>query len=847
MKKLAERLLTVAMLATVLATACTPDEGTPEPNFPAEVSAFVEPASSYMLNLSPNQEWMVSIPSTASDYWGIRDGEQISNSVGGRAGDVTVEIVCLAEMQDLEPHTVEVSMSMGGQTRVIATLELAAGEPELIIRPAVTAQEQDNPDHKYFQTSDGSDGLIYEYAESGLADGETVPMLWDASRNGYVSYILVESNFNYGTEVTAGLRAEELQSPEPSARLSEYEIFCSAANLSDIPAEHDFNLTSDAPGYETVPVTFSAPQFVPHIEVRRATVTSDGQNFETPSGDDSPYNWLYEEEPLVLASDASGLPEAGTVDMIWRPSATIAEVDSYILIRSNFTFTVLPDQEWLSTDAGTKVDETSDTYETETYYRIYVAPEVLETGGAAGSVTINMGDADDDVYSQCFNVSSPNVSDIFYVTTVPTFSFDADGKYIQEEMTSGTNAETEITSAAPVKVMEFYLSEGWYRDDNDAMAVYNGGGWIKSSAYPDTEDGNAGGTEEDGFVWGSGNARIQTNALTVELEPNDGSDPREGMIMAFPEGVWNKIKQAADENPSMPGDVMEILFDGSSVADEYTEYIVAYIEQSGLPKAVEPYMLEEYWSQVGAGFEELSMMDDIYMAGLPGITGEIPGYAITYTTDVEDMGGYELGTESEFDVNVEFDSWEILDFNTGATVPDVSSFWAQLKESQYDDSPDNRYYIGIQPGEDTPSEGLVYFLLKNGSDYVAIIKLNYEPSGSGGETEDVNLYISMMGEGYEITKLESGSSDRPDGWETQPCFLLTFTGTEAGMAVIEGFPESPDFWNQAESWVEISRMSGTSYSFMFNLAAATGEDGIVSFYDVNYGTALKIVCRVVTE
>ena len=748
MKKLAERLLPVTLLLAALVTACTTDEGTPAPNFPDPVEDFVEPNSTYTLHLSPNQEWMVSIPSTASDflspnqewmvsipstasdYWGIRDGEQISNSVGGRAGDVTVEIVCLAEMQDLEPHTVEVSMSMGGQTRVIATLELAAGEPELIIRPAVTAQEQDNPDHKYFQTSDGSDGLIYEYAESGLADGETVPMLWDASRNGYVSYILVESNFNYGTEVTAGLRAEELQSPESSARLSEYEIFCSAVNLSDIPAEHDFNLTSDAPGYETVPVTFSAPQFVPHIEVRKATVTSDGQNFETPSGDDSPYNWLYEEEPLVLASDASGLPEAGTVDMIWRPSATIAEVDSYILIRSNFTFTVLPDQEWLSTDAGTKVDETSDTYETETYYRIYVAPEVLETGGAAGSVTINMGDADDDVYSQCFNVSSPNVSDIFYVTTVPTFSFDADGKYIQEEMTSGTNAETEITSAAPVKVMEFYLSEGWYRDDNDAMAVYYGGGWIKSSAYPDTEDGNAGGTEEDGFVWGSGNARIQTNALTVELEPNDGSDPREGMIMAFPEGVWNKIKQAADDNPSMPGDVMEILFDGSSVADEYTEYIVAYIEQSGLPKAVEPYMLEEYWSQVGAGFEELSMMDDIYMAGLPGITGEIPGYAITYTTDVEDMGGYELGTESEFDVNVEFDSWEILDFNTGATVPDVSLFWAQLKESQYDDSPDNRYYIGIQPGEDTPSEGLVYFLLKNGSDYVAIIKLNYEPSGS---------------------------------------------------------------------------------------------------------------------
>ena len=107
------------------------------------------------------------------------------------------------------------------------------------------------------------------------------------------------------------------------------------------------------------------------------------------------------------------------------------------------------------------------------------------------------------------------------------------------------------------------------------MAAIYGGGWINSSAYP--ADGDTGDAEEEGFLWSSSDAKIQTNSLTVELEPNDGGDPREGMIMAFPQGVWNKIKQAADENPSMPGDVMEILFDGSSVADEYTEYIVAYI------------------------------------------------------------------------------------------------------------------------------------------------------------------------------------------------------------------------------------------------------------------------------
>ena len=828
MKKLAERLLTVAMLATVLATACTPDEGTPEPNFPAEVSAFVEPASSYMLNLSPNQEWMVSIPSTASDYWGIRDGEQISNSVGGRAGDVTVEIVCLAEMQDLEPHTVEVSMSMGGQTRVIATLELAAGEPELIIRPAVTAQEQDNPDHKYFQASDGSDGLIYEYAESGLADGETVPMLWDASRNGYVSYILVESNFNYGTEVTAGLRAEELQSPESSARLSEYEIFCSAVNLSDIPAEHDFNLTSDAPGYETVPVTFSAPQFVPHIEVRKATVTSDGQNFETPSGDDSPYNWLYEEEPLVLASDASGLPEAGTVDMIWRPSATIAEVDSYILIRSNFTFTVLPDQEWLSTDAGTKVDETSDTYETETYYRIYVAPEVLETGGAAGSVTINMGDADDDVYSQCFNVSSPNVSDIFYVTTVPTFSFDADGKYIQEEMTSGTNAETEITSAAPVKVMEFYLSEGWYRDDNDAMAVYYGGGWIKSSAYPDTEDGNAGDTEEDGFVWGSGNARIQTNALTVELEPNDGGDPREGMIMAFPKGVWEKMQTTAEGNPYW-GDITSLLFPenlGGAILDpDYADYIVAYIEQSAPAGPVEPYM-PEYWEAAGASFETLYDDPIIMDFGVQNC------YLITYTYSDLDVTP-TFGVESQFSLNFDYTDYEILDGNLEPFEDGVQP-WIKLAEGD-----DGMYYVEATPGEVTAKSAYVAFIGDGG--YVAAIKVSYEP---GGGSEDLELGFAMPTQDFTLEELTG--TDKPAGIEN-PCWLLTCNNPEGAMATISGLPADLIHWGE-ESWLSITPMAGmTMFDVNGSLVTADNNECNVTIASSSGNILCVIVCRVITE
>ena len=314
MKKLAQRLLPVTLLLAALVTACTTDEGTPAPNFPDPVEDFVEPNSTYTLHLSPNQEWMVSIPSTASDFWGIRNGEQISYSIGGPAGDVTVEIVCLAEMNDLADHEVEVSMRMGGETRVIATLTLSRGEALLNIVPAKIAEDSDG--HEYFQTPAESTGFLYEYGDP-LAAGAAVPMLWDATRNGYVSYIRVESNFSYGTNIeTAGLRLTELQSPSASGRYSEYEVFCSQVNLGETPVSYSFDITSEVEGLEEVAVSVNAPQFVPVLEVR-ATVPDGDNNFQTPAGDDSPYNWLYSETPLTLSENADGTG-AGNVDRL-RP------------------------------------------------------------------------------------------------------------------------------------------------------------------------------------------------------------------------------------------------------------------------------------------------------------------------------------------------------------------------------------------------------------------------------------------------------------------------------------------------------------------------------------------------
>lgn len=807
MKKLAQRLLPVTLLLAVLVTACTTDEGTPAPNFPDPVEDFVEPNSTYTLHLSPNQEWMVSIPSTASDFWGIRNGEQISYSIGGPAGDVTVEIVCLAEMNDLADHEVEVSMRMGGETRVIATLTLSRGEALLNIVPAKIAEDSDG--HEYFQTPAESTGFLYEYGEP-LAEGAAVPMLWDATRNGYVSYIRVESNFSYGTNIeAAGLRLTELQSPSASGRYSEYEVFCSQVNLGETPVSYSFDITSEVEGFEEVAVSVNAPQFVPVLEVRATVPDDDNRNFQTPSGDDSPYNWLYSETPLTLSENADGTG-AGNVDLLWRPSATITEVDAYILVKANFNLTVAG-AGWVSVGDGTVVEETSDNYETETYYRIYVAPSDIVTAGDESTVTINFGDETDNVYSRTFNVTSPDITDIFYVNSVPDFTFDAEGGYQADEMGMSTNATVEITSAAEVVVSEFYIRDGFYWIDEEGEA-----GWINHT-----------------YNWASSAAAIQSVTMTVSVAENTG-DAREGLVMAFPPEVWDSILAKAN-SAGYGDDVTMVLFDqrdGTVILPEYENYAVAYIEQNAPAGAVEPYNPDEGWAStdVGASFGELDPNDDIYYMEGIGVSYDTPGYEITYTKIASD---YEFGADTQFKVNVEYDSYKVFDMNSGILADDqVSSYWAQYRESESTGT----NYIGVAPGS---AEGDAYFLLMNGNVCVAIIHIVYDSDAGGSGSLD--LEMTQGAPDFTFTEYtEEGV--------TAPCYLLTYTGTGSGMAVISNFPATG--WNfGASDWLTVNPMAGLAM-FEVDPSLVTPDDNEcrVTFYNESLsGIACIIICRVVTE
>ena len=804
MKKLSERLLAVAAFSVLLLAACTPEEGTVEPNFPARVKDWVEPNSSYTLHISPNQPWVVSIPSEASDYWAIVDGQQHVLSVRGNAGtDLTVEIICLATEQDLAEHTVEVSMEMGGQTQVIATLSLASMNSLLHIRPAVIAREEGNPDHQYFQTPTTETGFTYDYVQDTLATDETLPMLWNAARNGYVSYIQVESNFSYGTSVESGVRITEIQSPSSSSRYSEYEVFCSAVNLaSGANTDHFFTITTDATeSYGDIRVTLSLPQFVPVLEVRQAVV--DGDNFQIPEGDDSPYQWVYDSNPLVPADEA----EPSTIAMIWRPTAVIEEVDSYILVRSNFSFTPVAGDDWLSISEGTVVEETSDTYETETYYRVYVASTDLDITGGNTTLKINFGGSGDDIYSETFNVFSPNVSDAFYVTTVPSFSFDASGEYIQEEMTSGTSAQTEVTSASAVHVVEFSLDNGNYVEDAEGEA-----GWINSESRAVSSTG------------------IRETVITVNVSLNDGT-ARSGIIMAFPQNVWNKL-----EGQDLSGILFSDTSNGDVVASEYSRYVVANISQNAPDGLVAPYM-PEWWESASSSFEMLSSDDPVYDEGYD----LDESYLITYTYEDLDVNP-TIGSDSEFDINFEHTTVTVLDENFQPFAADMQ--WIQLREGH-----DGRYYVEVTPelGLDSGAQNETIhrtgYVIISGAENTVAIKVVYDNGGSGedGIVLEFNNSLEKWNVGWTLTELH-GDDMIPAGIPS--CWLLEYNGnSNISLAVFDGLPAGGT-WEENTDYPWIIAEDPQGGMCMIEISGAeNGAEGYLRYMDAGGNYICSIVVR----
>ena len=197
MKKIMNLLL-AASLVTFAACSQNDTDNQPagpvvEPDFPEAVMQTItmsdgEPAE---FKLTPNMAWTVSVPDTeeAALYFKVEvnGNELIGSSRSGEAGtEVTVTVA--GKMEDFEKaHTLELSLTMGGQTKPFAQVTLAPAESWFDARTAVAA------DGDRFLYDDDRNLVFPDSAR--LDNGDEIRLLFD-----HRNYLRVTSNREWVAE-----------------------------------------------------------------------------------------------------------------------------------------------------------------------------------------------------------------------------------------------------------------------------------------------------------------------------------------------------------------------------------------------------------------------------------------------------------------------------------------------------------------------------------------------------------------------------------------------------------------------------------------------------------------------
>lgn len=180
------------MCVAALAVACSEDDDVaPEaPLFPAVQTYTIATAGeNCTFTLQPNLDWIVSIPTTAeiTNWFYLDDGGYPTYSLHGKAGESVQVVVATNHKTEFDvTHTVDVSLTMGGQTEVVATITLGHDERQLTICPVML------DDEGYFMMD--TDG--YQYDEAGVSS-EGVTMVWPEGMSSFQTRLKVTSNFGW--------------------------------------------------------------------------------------------------------------------------------------------------------------------------------------------------------------------------------------------------------------------------------------------------------------------------------------------------------------------------------------------------------------------------------------------------------------------------------------------------------------------------------------------------------------------------------------------------------------------------------------------------------------------------
>ena len=116
------------------------------------------------LEIEPNQNWEVSVPTATAAWFWIQDETQKVWTLRGGAGASRI-VIGVAELDEFDDTRVcEVTLKMGGQSKVIATITRGTLERGFSLRTCKIDEYGD------FEYGDSETGLTYSYNE-----GDSVP------------------------------------------------------------------------------------------------------------------------------------------------------------------------------------------------------------------------------------------------------------------------------------------------------------------------------------------------------------------------------------------------------------------------------------------------------------------------------------------------------------------------------------------------------------------------------------------------------------------------------------------------------------------------------------------------
>lgn len=171
-------------------TACKPDPAPVLPEFPDKVTRTVAADEIVNLVFKANLDWKIEMNQEEATYFSLDNNGNAVYSLQGKASDDIKVKVKVANLVDLDNnHVCTLTMTMDGQSQVIAELTLSKTERVINIYPVKVDE------YGSFEYASSGD-LTYAY-DSHTVGADGVELVWPEGMNGFMTRVMVSANFDW--------------------------------------------------------------------------------------------------------------------------------------------------------------------------------------------------------------------------------------------------------------------------------------------------------------------------------------------------------------------------------------------------------------------------------------------------------------------------------------------------------------------------------------------------------------------------------------------------------------------------------------------------------------------------